>query len=100
MSPLCPNRSHDAFPLWLFAAIKPRKKLLLPPGEGWDEGVKIPLFPLFIPLTLTLSQGERESTALNLMLVTDDRVNEKRRSRKITFRKPLKNPFNPSIHEI
>lgn len=100
MSPLFPNRSHDAFSLRAFTAIKPRKKLLLPPGEGWDEGVKIQLFSLFIPLTLTLSQGERESPALNVMAVTDDRGNEKRRSRKITVRKQLLNSLMPSIHEI
>ncbi|NOV28943.1 hypothetical protein DDY07_04115 [Methylomonas sp. ZR1] len=100
MSPLCPNRSRYVRSLRAVSANTLRKKLLLPSGEGWDEGIKISLLPLFIPLTLTLSQGERESPALNLMAVTDDRVNEKRRSRKIKVREPLKYPFNPSLHEI
>jgi len=100
MSPLCPNPSRHVLSVRAVTANTLRKKLLLPPGEGWDEGIKISFFPLFIPLTLTLSLGERESPAANLMAMTEDRRGAKRQRRKSHSPETAKQSQMPSIHEI
>ncbi|QBC27129.1 hypothetical protein U737_09560 [Methylomonas sp. LW13] len=100
MSPLCPNRSRHVLSLRAVTANTLRKKPLLPLGEGWDEGIKISLLPLFIPLTLTLSLGERESPAVNLMAAIEDRRGAKRQRRKCHSPETAKKSLMPSLHEI
>ena len=53
--------SELLIPTQSVTANKLSEKLLLPSGEGWDEGIKKSIFPYFYPLTPALSRRERES---------------------------------------